>query len=57
MLAIFFAQRVILGKADFSVEYGDSKYIPEPLREQVAENLITSGLGYLVPKEFGGTAG
>lgn len=55
MMAIFFAQRVVLGKADFAAEYGDPKYIPEVLREQVAENLIMSGLEYLVPKSLGGT--
>lgn len=55
MMAIFFAQRVVLGKASFEAEYGDPKFIPEVLREQVAENLIDSGLGYMVPKSLGGT--
>lgn len=55
MMAIFFAQRVVLGKASFEAEYGDPKFIPEALREQVAENLIDSGLSYMVPKSLGGT--
>lgn len=55
MMAIFFAQRVVLGKASFEAEYGDPTFIPEVLREQVAENLIMSGLDFLVPKSLGGT--
>lgn len=55
MMAIFFAQRVVLGKAGFEAEYGDSKYIPDTLKPAVAEELINSGLGFLVPKEYGGT--
>lgn len=55
MMAIFFAQRVVLGKASFEAEYGDPKYIPDTLKPAVAEELINSGLGFLVPKEYGGT--
>lgn len=55
MMAIFFAQRVVLGKASFEAEYGDPMFIPNVLREQVAENLIMSGLEFLVPKSLGGT--
>ena len=55
MMAIFFAQRVVLGKASLEADYGDPKFIPDVLRKQVAENLIDSGLDYLVPKALGGT--
>ena len=41
MMAMFFAQRVILGKTEF---------------KDVAEVLIDSGLPELVPIEYGGTA-
>ena len=54
MMAIFFAQRVVLGKASFEAEYGDPKYIPDVLKPAVAEELINSGLDFLVPKEYGG---
>ena len=40
MMAMFFAQRVILGKCTFA---------------QVAEVLLDSGLAELVPVEYGGT--
>ena len=43
MMAMFFAQRVILGKTEFDA-------VPK-----VAEILIDSGLPELVPAEFGGT--
>lgn len=49
MMAMFFAQRVILGKTAF----GD---VPKALKKQVAEVLIDSGLPELVPVEYGGTA-
>ena len=49
MMAIFFAQRVVLGKTAFAD-------VPQVLKAGVAENLIDSGLGFLVPAEFGGTA-
>ena len=49
MMAIFFAQRVVLGKTAFAD-------VPKVLKASVAENLIDSGLDFLVPAEFGGTA-
>ncbi len=49
MMAMFFAQRVILGKTAFDD-------VPKALKKQVAEVLIDSGLPELVPAEFGGTA-
>ena len=50
MMAMLFAQRVILGKTDF-----DS--VPEKLKQQVADILIDEcGLPELVPVEYGGTA-
>ena len=47
MMAMFFAQRVILGKTEFDA-------VPKALKKQVAEILIDSGLPELVPAEFGG---
>lgn len=55
MMAIFFAQRVVLGKASFEVAYGDPKFIPDVLKQAVADELKNSGLEFLVPKEYGGT--
>lgn len=50
MMAILFAQRVILGKTEFTA-------VPAKLKTQVAEILIDEcGLPELVPVEFGGTA-
>lgn len=49
MMAIFFAQRVVLGKTTFAD-------VPQVLKASVAENLIDSGLDFMVPVEFGGTA-
>lgn len=49
MMAMLFAQRVILGKCEF-------EQVPKKLQKQVAEILIDSGLPELVPAEFGGTA-
>ena len=49
MMAMFFAQRVILGKTEFDA-------VPTKLKAGVAEVLIDSGLPELVPAEFGGTA-
>lgn len=47
---MLFAQRVILGKTDFS-------QVPAKLKNQVAAILIEEcGLPELVPVEFGGTA-
>ena len=48
MMAMFFAQRVILGKCTFA-------QVPEKLKKQVAEVLLDSGLAELVPVEYGGT--
>lgn len=48
MMAMFFSQRVILGKTEFDA-------VPKALKKQVAEILIDSGLPELVPSEFGGT--
>ena len=48
MMAMFFAQRVILGKTEFDA-------VPKALKKQVAEILIDSGLPELVPPEFGGS--
>ena len=50
MMAMFFAQRVILGKTTF-------EQVPGALKKGVAEVLIDSGLPELVPEEYGGTAG
>lgn len=50
MMAMLFAQRVILGKCEF-------EQVPKKLRKQVAEILIDEcGMPELVPAEFGGTA-
>lgn len=48
MMAMFFAQRVILEKTSFAG-------VPRQLKQGVAEVLIDSGLPELVPAEFGGT--
>lgn len=49
MMAMFFAQRVILGKTTF-------EQVPKALKKGVAEVLIDSGLPELVPAEYGGMA-
>ena len=50
MMAMLFAQRVILGKTEFDA-------VPAKLKAQVAAILIDEcGLPELVPAEFGGTA-
>ena len=50
MMAMLFAQRVILGKCEF-------EQVPKKLQKQVAEILIDEcGMPELVPAEFGGTA-
>ena len=49
MMAMFFAQRVILGKTAF-------KDVPNALKQGTADVLIDSGLPELVPVEYGGTA-
>lgn len=49
MMAMLFAQRVILGKCEF-------EKVPAKLQKQVAEILIDEcGMPELVPAEFGGT--
>ena len=50
MMAMLFAQRVILGKTDFAA-------VPAKLKTQVADILVNEcGLPELVPAEFGGSA-
>lgn len=49
MMAMFFAQRVILGKTAFAE-------VPKALQKGCAEQLLDSGVPELVPVEFGGTA-
>ena len=49
MMAMFFAQRVILGKNTFAE-------VPKALKAGCAEVLLESGLSELVPAEYGGTA-
>ena len=50
MMAMLFAQRVILGKKEFDK-------VPNKLKPQVADILINEcGLPELVPVEYGGTA-
>lgn len=49
MMAMFFAQRVILGKNTF-------EEVPKALKAGCAEVLLDSGLPELVPEEYGGTA-
>lgn len=50
MMALLFANRVILGKTEFDA-------VPAKLKKQVARVLIDEcGLPELVPSEFGGTA-
>lgn len=49
MMAMLFAQRVILGKCEF-------EQVPKKLQKQVAEILIDEcGMPELVTAEFGGT--
>ena len=49
MMAMLFAQRVILGKTEF-------EQVPNKLKSQVADILINEcGLPELVPAEYGGT--
>ena len=51
MMAMLFAQRVILGKTEF-------EQVPAKLKAQVATILIDEcGLPELVPVEYGGTKG
>lgn len=57
MMAMFFAQRVILGKSVFVdlPKVGVINIVPSTLENQVAEILIDSGLPELVPERLGGT--
>ena len=49
MMAMLFAQRVILGKCEF-------EHVPKKLQKQVAGILVDEcGMPELVPVEFGGT--
>ena len=49
MMAMLFAQRVILGKCEF-------EQVPKKLQKHVAEILVDEcGMPELVPAEFGGT--
>ncbi len=49
MMAMLFAQRVILGKTEF-------EQVPNKLKQQVADILINEcGLSELVTEEYGGT--
>lgn len=51
MMAMLFAQRVILGKTAFEA-------VPTKLKSQVADILINEcGVPELVPAEYGGTMG
>lgn len=50
MMAMLFAQRIILGKANFN-------QVPLKLKNEVANILVNEcGVPELVPVEFGGTA-
>ncbi len=50
MMAMLFAQRVILGKTEFDK-------VPNKLKKQVADILLNEcGLPEMVPAEYGGTA-
>lgn len=57
MMAMFFAQRVILGKSKFSdLPNGTAtNVVPVALEAQVAELILESGLPELVPVRLGGT--
>lgn len=49
MVAMFFAQRVILGKTSF-------RGVPAVLKRQVADILLADGFPELVTKDYGGSA-
>ena len=56
MMAMFFAQRVILFKSAFKdLSNGATNIVPSALETQVAEVLIDSGLSEMVPTRLGGT--
>lgn len=55
-MAMFFAQRVILGKSAFKdLPNGATNIVPTSLEKQVAEIILDSGLPELVPERLGGT--
>jgi hypothetical protein len=57
-MAMFFAQRVILGKSAFSdLPNGATNIVPASLESQVAGVLLESGLSELVSVRLGGTGG
>lgn len=55
MLAMLFAQRVILAKTKSDGTPTTFADVPAKLKAQVAEILLDSGLPELVPVEYGGT--
>lgn len=58
MMAMFFAQRVILGKSAFSdLPNGATNIVPAALETQVATLLLESGLPELVPTRLDGIGG
>lgn len=55
-MAMFFAQRVILGKSAFKdLPNGATNIVPTSFEKQVAEIILDSGLPELVPERLGGT--
>ena len=56
MMAMFFAQRVLLNKASFDPAAPSAMQIPSSLKQQVADILLESGMAVLVPIEYGGSA-
>lgn len=57
MLAMFFAQRVVLMKSAFKdLPNGATNIVPTALEVQVATILVESGLPEMVPVRLGGTA-
>lgn len=56
MMAMFFAQRVILFKSAFKdLSNGATNIVPDALEVAVAENILDAGLPELVPVRLGGT--
>lgn len=57
MMAMFFAQRIIIGKSRFvDLPNGTAtNVVPAALEAQVAEIVLDSGLPELVPIRLGGT--
>jgi dsRNA-specific ribonuclease len=55
-MAMFFAQRVTIGKSAFSdLPNGSTNIVPNALEAQAAGILLDSGLPELVPVRLGGT--